>query len=556
MELKNGRGFQSKKKNVGSNRSKNSQRKLSNSTTTEAIDDHWAFLEEIDAPMWVDLIVESKSIDQDINASWFEVVHPFHQLSSHHFLAEGKVKSDAELLELSSPGLPPSVSKSRGNHYKSRNWRADKPAVSLGKNHPIKSFGAKGAIVVSSSSQEVKPKIKNSSGNPKCTSRLKGKSVSKDSVFDTTRPISLHRNPNLKNPKIIQNPKTSLVKYTSNDTRDPITGRIKPCLRDSNSTSRPDTLKNKLSLVDSRTSNTITSNAPQSNSSLGDSECTSRMPASFVGCGNSTSHNLSHSPKLKPSSGESYLKLKASTGSESILHESHTVSDFSQQIFGQTNGLLSAIRMSRRSYVTRQPRRVEVLDKRQSKDRKSSSSKSSVGSTTNSGGNFKNAMLIAMENKSRTPESIEVTKGDQPTKHNKGEAKNVNETCARQRQVLSFNPEKEEKATAWRSLGQETSKIKVSYQSEGRKPLHIRNSYTNGPKVKESLVNTKKENAVKRGVLSQKIAGKENNSGSTFTHNVSKHNLLGNENEVLDAKVEVNSRKTNPKNVVQRYYLR
>ncbi|KAF5206128.1 hypothetical protein FRX31_004283 [Thalictrum thalictroides] len=566
----NGGGFQTKEKIVA-----NGSNTTTTTTTTadEPIDDHWAFLEEIDAPMWADLSLESKSIDQDINASWFEVVHPFHQLSSLHFLAEGKVKSDAELLELSSPGLPLSVSKSRGKHYKSRKWRADKLNVSVGKHHPIQSFKAKGSLGVPGSCQEVKPKIKNSSGNPKCTSRVKGKLVRKGSAFDATRPISLNRNPNLQNPKIIANLKASLVEYTSNDGRDPITGRVKPSFRDSkitscvtescsgdsnsNSTSRPNTLKYKLSLVDSRTSNTITSNAPQSKSSLGDSEWTSRMTASSIGCGNSASHNLSDSSKRKPSSGEIYVKLKSSTASESILHESHTVSDFSQQIIGQTNGLLSAIRMSRRSYVTRQPQRVEVQDKRQSKDRKSSSSKSSVGSTTNSGCNFKNAMLTSIENRNRTPESMDVRKGEQPTRQNKAEAKNVNVTCAGQSQVHSFNPKKEGKATAWRSIGQETLEIKNSCQSDRRKPLQVRNSYTDCPKAKESLVNTKKENV--HGVLSQKIASKENNSGSTFcTRKVSKHSLMRKESKVSDAKGKANSRNksTDSKNVVQRYYFR
>nr|GMD49081.1 Hyphal wall protein [Ipomoea batatas] len=37
--------------------------------------DHWEFLDEIDAPMWVDLSVESKSMYADKDDEWFHTSH-------------------------------------------------------------------------------------------------------------------------------------------------------------------------------------------------------------------------------------------------------------------------------------------------------------------------------------------------------------------------------------------------------------------------------------------------------------------------------------------------
>ncbi|XP_042519466.1 uncharacterized protein LOC122093245 [Macadamia integrifolia] len=154
LSLVNGGGFQNRKcvaNGVGS------QRKSSESV------DHWDFLEEIEAPMWVDLTLETKLMDQDIHDAWFQVAHRFHQCSSHKLMSafslsgEGIGNSNSELLGSNSPTLPPSVSKSRGKDYRSRKWGEGNDGVSLNKQHPIGSLGLRMSRMVRGSVQEMKP---------------------------------------------------------------------------------------------------------------------------------------------------------------------------------------------------------------------------------------------------------------------------------------------------------------------------------------------------------------------------------------------------------------
>ncbi|GAB2284578.1 hypothetical protein Dimus_019034 [Dionaea muscipula] len=118
--------------------------KPANSKGSEEID-HWAFLEEIEAPMWVDLIEESKLVTEnnsDDDDEWFKTSHLFHQCSARKLRSafshpvEGNDKFDFNLRGISSPKLPSSVSKSRGKDYR----------ISIkGKdvNHPVKHLGSR-----------------------------------------------------------------------------------------------------------------------------------------------------------------------------------------------------------------------------------------------------------------------------------------------------------------------------------------------------------------------------------------------------------------------------
>ncbi|XP_023552070.1 uncharacterized protein LOC111809852 isoform X2 [Cucurbita pepo subsp. pepo] len=81
---------------------------------------HWAFLEEIEAPMWFDLTLEGRSNNQNIDDKWFFTHHPVHQSSSHDLkLAFSQLFEERTLnLEISvssSLNLPNSVSRSRGD---------------------------------------------------------------------------------------------------------------------------------------------------------------------------------------------------------------------------------------------------------------------------------------------------------------------------------------------------------------------------------------------------------------------------------------------------------
>ncbi|XP_022142760.1 uncharacterized protein LOC111012800 isoform X2 [Momordica charantia] len=91
--------------------------------------DHWAFLEEFEAPMWVDLTLEGKSNNHNIDDKWFYTHHPIHQCSYHdlksassQLLGEGK-NLDFELSVSSSPNIPDSVSRSRGNDFDDKKWK-------------------------------------------------------------------------------------------------------------------------------------------------------------------------------------------------------------------------------------------------------------------------------------------------------------------------------------------------------------------------------------------------------------------------------------------------
>lgn len=76
--------------------------------------DFWVFLEEIDAPQWVDLALQGNS-DGERDDSWFDTLHPFHQRSFQDLVSPAvKVKGRASKLGNVSPIHVSSVTKSRG----------------------------------------------------------------------------------------------------------------------------------------------------------------------------------------------------------------------------------------------------------------------------------------------------------------------------------------------------------------------------------------------------------------------------------------------------------
>lgn len=82
--------------------------------------DHWAFLEQFEAPMWADLIFEANSGYENItDDDWFNESHPFHQLSARELKSKFAHSGEEAV---TSPALPSSVSKSRGKHYINKNW--------------------------------------------------------------------------------------------------------------------------------------------------------------------------------------------------------------------------------------------------------------------------------------------------------------------------------------------------------------------------------------------------------------------------------------------------
>ncbi|KAF8409357.1 hypothetical protein HHK36_005432 [Tetracentron sinense] len=431
-------------------------------------------IEEIEAPMWADLTLEAKSMNQDklnfcdtyclvlmLQCSddlWFQVAHPFHQCSSRQLTSafslsgEGSANSNSELLGPSSPKLPPSVSKSRGKHYRSLKWGRGNHAFSLNKQHPIRILGGKTSLVDSGSSQELKPKT--SIGNSKSTASSKAKLVCESSSTGTIR----------------QNP-------------------------------------------------------PKTISSFGDSKNTLALKAIYVTeSSNSTGVVGPNPPNITSSFGDSKSSCnsKASIEAESCQQQPQNFSDVSHRTFG-TSGLVSAMRLSlRTSFVMRQPSRVEIKDGKQLKGRKSSSSKSSVGSSMNPGYDVKNTTLTATLTNDRTPESRNVVRLDQAGKH-KENAENVSKKSTVHAQDMTSKSRRGGKdALATKSAYQEASKSKVLHQTVGRKALALRTINVQDPlnvavktgRVGASRSNivacTGKVNAIGSMVPAQRTCGKEN----------------------------------------------
>lgn len=98
--------------------------------------------------------------------------------------------------------------------------------------------------------------------------------------------------------------------------------------------------------------------------------------------------------------------------SESDQQKQQKFMEKSNQALSQANGLLSVIKARlRKSGVTRPASRVEINgDRRQSRGRKSSSSKSSVGSSSNPCNDGRTSTSTSMQYKERTPDSRHVAR--------------------------------------------------------------------------------------------------------------------------------------------------
>ncbi|KAI3427531.1 uncharacterized protein J3R85_009357 [Psidium guajava] len=143
------------------------------------VSDHWSFLEEIEAPMWVDLTLEVSNNDQERAEEWFSESHLFHQYSSHqlkstfsHFSEENR-SSDFCFQGPFSPKLPSSVSKSRGKDYRGKKWEQHKSDPSVHQSHLVKVLSATSSSSKQCSYLQSKPKLR---------------------LFDLRRPSGLKKN--------------------------------------------------------------------------------------------------------------------------------------------------------------------------------------------------------------------------------------------------------------------------------------------------------------------------------------------------------------------------
>ncbi|CAI9773482.1 unnamed protein product [Fraxinus pennsylvanica] len=287
--------------------------------TTKPVD-HWAFLDEIEAPTWVDLVLECDSKYQDKDDEWFHTSHQFHQYSSRELISvfshsgERCANSDFGLQGPCSPKLPPSVSRSRGTHCKSMELGQGKCKITSNKIHLVKNLRSKSSSMNSRSDNAIK-------GKPS-DGKLKGHVNSMSNLVG----------------------ESCLTETSERADREPVTGF---CYQ----------------------------------------ETCSKSSAFSRGENNSMS----------------------TITSESTEQQSMEVCS---QIFGNSSGLLSSLRVSlRKSCVTRRALRVEVKNQMQSEGQTSSSSKSSVGSSSNPSSDRKN--LTVRQNKEKTPDSQNVMRMSQ-----------------------------------------------------------------------------------------------------------------------------------------------
>ncbi|XP_022717703.1 uncharacterized protein LOC111276173 [Durio zibethinus] len=333
---------------------------------------HWAFLEEIEAPMWVDLTLETKLKSQDIDDKWFQTSHLFHQCSSSELKSafscagEDGVTLELDLIEESSPTLTQSVSRSRGKDYESQKWKGNYHDVSLNKIQPMKVLNGKPSGLDSGSGEGTKPKISFIS--------LKG---------------------------------TSCIKT---------------------------------SLVSEKTENVEGKNV---------------KPASICeGPERSSSH-------VADKSGET--NSRSTVTSESIQQQQQQkFFEVSSRGFGQTSELLTSVRVSlRKSCITRPASRVEInADRRESRDHKSSSGKSSVGSSSYSGYDVKRSTTAWIKRKEQTPDSRNVARMTEAAK-NKVKPSNTCNTSNVRGKEGNHNPITGGLVTVVKKTWQEATKSKT-----------------------------------------------------------------------------------------------
>ncbi|XP_077220997.1 uncharacterized protein LOC143854772 [Tasmannia lanceolata] len=425
--------------------------------------DHWAFLEEIDAPMWVDLALEDQFMENDIDDAWFQKAHPFHQRSSYQLISSVSLSSEAETkssdLLCSSPKLLDSVSRSRGKDYKSRKWESVKDFGPIDKQHPIRVLGEKTSFLASGSDFTCNTSYSN---------------------ITCIKPVT-----SFGNLKSTLNPKTSFM-------------------------------------AESNSSSTITSESPRMRpkASYGDSKITSNSKGSIIGENN----------------------------------QQPMISEMSRHTFGQTIGLLSAMRISlTRRCNSRHASRVEVKESRLSKDHKSSSSKSSVGSSSNPRSNLTKANFGA--SKERTPEKRK-DKSAALRANNKERASNVVKISRDRLADRNSNSNLKwgGKSTTTKTINQQ-SKSKVLYPTAPRKPLWSRNVEES---LKERVVTKAKQTTSDNKFHRVAGRGKENAPTCASLNQKALGCSMNGFNGLPDQKGKTSGRNQgrNQTNVVQRRHFR
>ncbi|TKY66725.1 hypothetical protein E2542_SST09613 [Spatholobus suberectus] len=474
-------------------------------TIKKKTNDPWAFLERIEAPMWVDLTLEAKSGGVDTgDDDWFNTSHPFHQMSARELKSkfshtgEEILTSGVDLQGVNSPELPSSVSRSRGKFYNSKKWEGIDLNILLDKQ---KGLNKRGFQQGSSYGREVKPKSKSNLNKPK--GLLSGKLG-----------LAFERNARGKTESM-----ASCSNPVSSSSSDHKTG---------GSTAR----------------STITSENTQKYGNVSSQPCRSSSGRSF-------------------SPGKSCV-----TGKVSRIQPQKKCMEMSSQTCDQKSRSSSVISV-RRSYVSGKASKVEIGgDSMQSRGRKSSSGKSSVGSCSNPGYEVKFVSRQLREKitdeKGEVTMNLAVKNRCNPGEISKTSTISLEEGKSGNRSNINFA----------KSAYHRTAKSLVQYPSTSSKALLQRrvnkeNTCTGGAqeKLRTSKVNNLtgkgKENATRNVTVNQKrIARGVSAGGHVKSHRTTGHNHQQKGDTAGSTALTVVGRDTdqreakNPINLARRIYLR
>ncbi|KAK9092328.1 hypothetical protein Syun_027239 [Stephania yunnanensis] len=485
--------------------------------------DHWGFLEEIDAAMWVDLTLESEKMYQDIDDNWFRVTHMFHENLPHDLIAqglptsvEGKASSDIDFVGSSSPKLPSSVSRSRGKDFISRNWRGD-DGVHFDEKKQIRKLS--GGIQQKLLGCTDKPKT--SSVSSKCHASVEGR-------------LTGEINQTKVRPQNLRHASSWRPSFTSeSSSAETMNPRLPPaklkCRRlqgslsltsrsigESNLTSNsvPDCCEPNCSVVHLRNSSNKFWNLTQTNCGTGGLESTLTLDGTNMGGNNSASSSRPDSRKLKSrfSDFKSSLNSKVSNVTESSQQGKQKAAIMSCQIIGRSRRPTSSTRINlpNRS-TTSQTSKIEVKDRIQIKDAKSSSSEANVAFSSNSDSNSKNKWFTVALNQDSNSERSNPIKMDKPSNQHKGRDKRASKASNGSLIGLTSRSKVEGKDTNIKRASQEVLKAKVLDHCECRETSsRNRNVQSNG---KECVLNKNQLKANGPYVSIHKTGGKENNIG-------------------------------------------
>ncbi|RDX82079.1 hypothetical protein CR513_37179, partial [Mucuna pruriens] len=449
-------------------------------TIKKKTNDHWAFLEHIEAPMWVDLTLEAKSggLDAGDDDDWFNTSHQFHQMSAKELKykfarsGEGILTSGVDLQGVNSPELPSSVSRSRGKHYSSKKWEGIDLNNLLDKQ---KGLSRRGFQQGSSSGQEVKPKSKSN------VNRTKG-------LLSGKLGLALERNNG--------RGKTESMACCSSSSSNQKTG---------GSTAR----------------STITSENTQKYREVCSQQCDQKRSSSL----------------RRVSLGKSCVTRKVS----SIQPQKKRL-EVSSQPCDQKSRSSSVISV-RRSYVSGKASRVEIgRDDMRSRGRKSSSGKSSVGSCSNPGYEVKFESRLQREKitdeKGEFTMNLAVKSRGKTGEISKTSTVSVEDAKSGNRKGSNINFAKPTYHRTAKSLVRSCTVLKsrVQYPSTSSKALlpHTANKETacNGgakQKLRTSKVNSLtgkgKENTTRNVTVNQKCIARGVSAGSHVkSHRTTEHN--------------------------------